>query len=67
MARAPRKPQLLPALSLPKPGPQDAQDQNSFALSAVISGAQVTDTAISALLSDQPGLFVNNLRSATHR
>jgi len=48
-------------------GPQSADDQNSFAISAVISGAPQTDAAISALLSDQPGLFVNNLTNATHK
>lgn len=62
MARAPRPPRLMPMTGV---GPQSAEDQNSFALSALISGAAPTDAAISALLSDQPGLFVNNLARAT--
>ena len=65
MARKPRPARLMPVPDTL--GPQSADDQNSFAISAVISGAPQTDAAISALLSDQPGLFVNNLTNATHK
>jgi len=54
-------------MPMPGLGPESAQDQESFAQSAVISGAAPTDTAISALLSDQPTLFVNQLKNVTKK
>jgi len=40
-----------------------AEDQESFATSAVISGSEPTDASVSALLSEQPGLFVAGQRN----
>jgi hypothetical protein len=45
-------------LEAPWDTPMSTDDQDMFAMSAVISGSEPTDSAVVGLLSDQPGLFV---------
>ena len=51
-------------LEQPWDTPMDRDTQDMFAQSAVISGARATDAEITALLADNPVLFVNAQRLA---
>jgi hypothetical protein len=51
-------------LEQPWDSPLSPQDEESFAESAVISGVAPTDSAVTALLADNPALFVNAQRLA---
>ena len=51
-------------LSAPWDSPLSAQDQDMFAEAAVISGAAPVDREVSALLADNPVLFVTAQRLA---
>ena len=51
-------------LEAPWDVPLSAEDQESTAESAVISGATPTDATVTALLADNSAIYVNALRMA---